>query len=73
MFDTIINIIQWGHFIGLLVLIVLYFTTPYILRKYVFTFDEKGNEEGDIDENKEKYDLTSSVEDKLTEENEEEK
>ena len=71
MFDTIINIIQWGHFIGLIVLIVLYFTTPYILRKYVFTHDEKENEEGDIQENKEKYDLASPVEDKVTEENEE--
>ena len=77
MFDTIINIIQWGHFVGFLVLLVLYFTTPYILRKYVFTIDEDGNkdenEDGDTEENKVKYDLTSSVEDKLAEENNEEK
>ena len=45
MFETIINILQWGHFIGLLVLIVLYLTTPYILRKYVFTTDDERNDE----------------------------
>ena len=53
MFDTIINLIQWGHFIGLLVLIVLYFTTPYILRTYVFTVDEESNNEGNCEENNE--------------------
>ena len=55
MFETIINIIQWGHFIGLLVLIVLYFTTPYILRTYVFTVDEESNnEENNEDSGEEK-------------------
>ena len=53
MLDTIINIIQWGHFIGLLVLIFLYFTTPYILRTYVFTVDEESNNEKNNEKNNE--------------------
>ena len=53
MFDTIINLIQWGHFIGLLVLIVLYFATPYLLRTYVFTIDEESNNCENSEENKE--------------------
>ena len=66
MFDTIINIIQFGHFIGLLVLIVLNFTTPYILRKYVFT-----SEEGNDDESDKIDDLNASAEDLFETENEE--
>ena len=66
MFDTIINIIQIGHLIGLLVLIVLYFTTPYILRKYVFT-----SEEGNDDESHKIDDPNVSVEDLFEKENEE--
>ena len=66
MFDTIIDIIQFGHFIGLLVLIVLYFATPYILRKYVFT-----SEEGNDDESDKIDDLNASAEDLFETENEE--
>ena len=63
MFETIINIIQWGHFIGLLVLIVLYFTTPYILRTYVFTVDEESNnEENNEDSGEEKNGIDTSKE-----------
>ena len=65
MFDTIINIIQFGHFIGLLVLIVLYFATPYILRKYVFTSEEENDQSNEID------DPNALVEDVFEKENEE--
>jgi hypothetical protein len=59
MLDTMISIIQWGNLIGLIVLIVLYFTVPIVLRKYVFEVEEDNKSEDNKSEDNKSEDNKS--------------
>ena len=64
MLDTIISFIQLGHLISVILLVVLYFTIPMILRKYVFVQDEDEQTSIGTEETEEKQDInTDDVDD----------